>query len=168
MASAKLMLAALMLAGAWPLAAQQAGNAAVQQPAPPSASAERELAAIPLSEPDAAALPIAEDRGPASVEQSLQRLKTTASALMIVAHPDDEDGALLTYLSRGLGARTTLFTLNRGEGGQDEISADANDALGLIRTNELLKADEFYGVKQLWGTEVDFGFSKTQEEAFAR
>jgi hypothetical protein len=48
------------------------------------------------------------------------------------------------------------------------MSADSYDALGLIRTNELLKADEFYGAKQLWGTEVDFGFSKTQEESFAR
>jgi LmbE family N-acetylglucosaminyl deacetylase len=168
MASAKLMVAALMLASASPLAAQQAGNAAVRQPAPPSAFAERELAAIPLPEPDAAALPIAEDRGQAAVEQSLLRLKTTASVMMIVAHPDDEDGALLTYLSRGQGARVTLFTLNRGEGGQNEISAEAGDALGLIRTNELLQADEFYGVKQLWGTEADFGFSKTQEESFAR
>ena len=87
---------------------------------------------------------------------------------MIVAHPDDEDGALLTYLSRGLGVRTTLLTLTRGEGGQNAMSVDSDDALGLIRTNELLKAGEFYGVKQLWGTEVDFGFSKTQEESFAR
>jgi hypothetical protein len=31
-----------------------------------------------------------------------------------------------------------------------------------------LKAGEYYGVKQLWGTEIDFGFSKTQEEAFSR
>jgi LmbE family N-acetylglucosaminyl deacetylase len=61
-----------------------------------------------------------------------------------------------------------LLTLNRGEGGQNAISADADDALGLIRTNELLKADEYYGVKQLWGTETDFGFSKTQEESFAK
>ena len=87
--------------------------------------------------------------------------------MMIVAHPDDEDGALLTYLSRGLGVRATLLTLTRGEGGQNAMSADSYDALGLIRTNELLRADEFYGAKQLWGTEVDFGFSKTQEEAFA-
>ena len=64
--------------------------------------------------------------------------------------------------------RTTLLTLTRGEGGQNAISADAYDALGLIRTNELLRADEYYGAKQLWGTEADFGFSKTQEEAFAK
>src|SRR3954447_22221371 len=86
----------------------------------------------------------------------------------IVAHPDDEDGALLTYLSRGLGVRTSLFTLTRGEGGQNAMSAETYDALGVIRTQELLEADEYYGIKQVWGTEADFGFSKTQEEAFAR
>ena len=133
-----------------------------------NASLESELAAVPLPDPVVYALPLPEDRGEAQLEQTLKRLETTASVLYIVAHPDDEDGALLTYLSRGLGARVTLFTLNRGEGGQNAMSAEENDALGLIRTNELLKADEYYGVKQLWGTEVDFGFSKTQEESFAQ
>ncbi len=74
----------------------------------------------------------------------------------------------MTYLSRGLGVRVTLLTLTRGEGGQNAMSAESYDALGLIRTNELLKADEYYGARQLWGTEADFGFSKTQEEAFAK
>jgi LmbE family N-acetylglucosaminyl deacetylase len=123
---------------------------------------------LPPAKPSAIPLPLPEDRGQAALEQTLKRLGTTASVLYIVAHPDDEDGALLTYLSRGLGARVTLFTLTRGEGGQNAISADAYDALGLIRTNELLKADEYYGAKQLWGTEADFGFSKTQQESFAR
>ena len=120
------------------------------------------------TEPTSIALPLAEDRGAAATEQSLRRLSTAASLMMIVAHPDDEDGALLTYLSRGLGVRCTLLTLTRGEGGQNAMSAETYDALGLIRTNELLKAGEYYGAKQLWGTEIDFGFSKTQEEAFAR
>jgi LmbE family N-acetylglucosaminyl deacetylase len=123
---------------------------------------------LPATEPTSIALPLGEDRGAAALEQSLRRLTTTASVLMIVAHPDDEDGALLTYLSRGLGARCTLLTLTRGEGGQNAMSADSYDALGLIRTNELLKAGEYYGAKQLWGTEIDFGFSKTQEEAFSK
>jgi LmbE family N-acetylglucosaminyl deacetylase len=131
------------------------------------ATADR-LAAIPLPEPATNPLPIAEDRGCAALEQDLKRLETTASVLMIVAHPDDEDGALLTYLSRGLGVRATLLTLNRGEGGQNAMSADSGDALGIIRTQELLKAGEYYGRKQLWGTEADFGFSKTQEETFAK
>ncbi|MGA7858510.1 MAG: PIG-L family deacetylase [Terracidiphilus sp.] len=123
-------------------------------------------ALLPDAEPCDITLPLPEDRGQAALEQTLKRLRTTASVMMIVAHPDDEDGALLTYLSRGLGARAILFTLTRGEGGQNVMSVDSDDALGLIRTNELLKADEFYGAKQLWGTEADFGFSKTQEESF--
>ncbi len=124
--------------------------------------------AVSPGEPTSIALPLPEDRGASALEQALRRLHTTASVMMIVAHPDDEDGPLLTYLSRGLGARCTLFTLTRGEGGQNVMSGDTYDALGLIRTTELLEADRYYGVKQLWGTEADFGFSKTQQEAFAR
>jgi LmbE family N-acetylglucosaminyl deacetylase len=154
------VLAGLMLAGTQ--------CAAAQEKAHESAPTKLDFAAIPNSEPDEIALPLPEDRGAAALEQSLRRLGTTASVMMIVAHPDDEDGALLTYLSRGLGARATLLTLNRGEGGQNAMSADAYDALGIIRTNELLKAGAYYGVIQLWGTEVDFGFSKTQEQSFER
>jgi LmbE family N-acetylglucosaminyl deacetylase len=148
----RVFLAALALVGALRLCAQISND----------------NEAIPQPEAAVTALPIAEDRGAAALDQSLKRLGTTASVMMIVAHPDDEDGALLTYLSRGLGVRTILLTLNRGEGGQNAMSADDDDALGLIRTNELLRADEFYATKQLWGTEIDFGFSKTQEESFAR
>jgi LmbE family N-acetylglucosaminyl deacetylase len=142
------------------------GSVLAQQDA--QSSAENELAAVPLPEPQSEALPLPEDRGAADLEQTLKRLGTTASVLVIVAHPDDEDGSLMTYLSRGLGVRVTLLTLTRGEGGQNAMSAEEYDALGLIRTNELLKADEYYGARQLWGTEADFGFSKTQEEAFAK
>jgi LmbE family N-acetylglucosaminyl deacetylase len=141
-------------------AADASSSLSAQQAAAP--------AQLPAAEPGDIALPLPEDRGQAALEQTLKRLRTTASVMMIVAHPDDEDGALLTYLSRGLGARATLFTLTRGEGGQNAMSVDSDDALGLIRTNELLKASEFYGAKQLWGTEADFGFSKTQQESFAR
>ncbi len=125
-------------------------------------------AQLPPVEPRAVALPLPEDRGQAALEQSFRRLGTTASVLYIVAHPDDEDGALMTYLSRGLGARVTLLTLTRGEGGQNAISGETYDALGLMRTSELLKADEYYASNQLWGTEADFGFSKTQQEAYSR
>jgi LmbE family N-acetylglucosaminyl deacetylase len=114
------------------------------------------------------ALPLAEDRGAAGLEQDLKRLGTWASMMIVIAHPDDEDGAMMTFESRGQGVRASQLTLTRGEGGQNAISADAYDALGVIRSNELLRADQFYGVKQYFGTEADFGFSKTQEEAFAQ
>ena len=154
-------LAGLLWMGASPVktGAQQSAQ---------QADAATELAAVPLPKPQLNAMPLSEDRGAAAVEQALKRLSTTASILFIVAHPDDEDGSLLTYLSRGHGVRAKLMTLTRGEGGQNLMSADENDALGLIRTNELLKADRYYGVHQLWGTEVDFGFSKTREEAIAK
>ena len=124
--------------------------------------------AVSVREATSIALPLAEDRGQSALEQALRKLNTTASVMMIVAHPDDEDGSLLTYLGRGVGARAIVLTLTRGEGGQNVMTGDTNDALGVMRTNELLKADEFYGAKDLWGTEADFGFSKTQEESFAR
>jgi LmbE family N-acetylglucosaminyl deacetylase len=156
--SVTVALAGALLASAWPvcLGAQTATQ---------TTASHFEL---PPTEPSEIALPLPEDRGQADLEQTLKRLGTTASVLMIVAHPDDEDGALLTYLSRGMGARATLLTLTRGEGGQNAMTADTYDALGLIRTNELLKANEYNGAKQLWGTEADFGFSKTQAESFAQ
>ncbi|MGN6592430.1 MAG: PIG-L family deacetylase [Terriglobales bacterium] len=104
------------------------------------------------------------DRGAAAVWQSLQKLHTRASLLEVTAHPDDEDGGLLTHASRGLGARVALLTLNRGEGGQNLMSDDFYDALGLVRTQELLAAGRYYGVQQYFTRVVDFGFSKTKEE----
>jgi LmbE family N-acetylglucosaminyl deacetylase len=112
--------------------------------------------------------PIPANKGVLALEQSLLKLRTRASLLMIVAHPDDEDGGMLTYESRGRGVRTGTLTLTRGEGGQNLMSADFDDALGLVRTQELLAADRYLGVDQMFGTEVDFGFSKTKEEAFAK
>src|SRR6185312_13245498 len=63
------------------------------------------------------------DRGAALTWKLLKKLHTRASLLMIVAHPDDEDGATLAYESRGMGARTELMTLNRGEGGANVMSS---------------------------------------------
>ncbi|WP_263354935.1 PIG-L family deacetylase [Acidicapsa acidisoli] len=140
------------------LASMISSTVIAQQPVPP----------VPRAEATEIALPLPEDRGAAALEQSLKRLGTWASLMIIIAHPDDEDGSMLTYETRGHGVRASQLTLTRGEGGQNAISADAYDALGIIRTNELLRADQFYGVKQYWGTEADFGFSKTKEEAFAQ
>ena len=109
--------------------------------------------------------PLRVDRGTAALQQSLRKLGTRASLMMIVAHPDDEDGAMLTYESRGQGARVALLTLNRGEGGQNIMSNDLWDQLALVRTQELLAADRRYGVDQYFTRVADFGFSKTLDEA---
>ena len=111
------------------------------------------------------AWPIAENRGAAALDVALAQLHTRASMLMITAHPDDEDGATLTYESRSVGARVGLLTLNRGEGGANEMSSDFWDALGLVRTEELLQADRYYCVSQYFTIAADYGFSKTLKEA---
>ena len=144
------------MAAAVLLAALASGPARGQSPA---------LTARVQPAPDSSPLGI--DRGAAGLWQTLLKLRTRASLLMIEAHPDDEDGGMLTYHARGQGARAALLTLTRGEGGQNIMSEHIYDALGLVRTNELLAAGRYYGVEQYWGTVTDFGFSKTGEETLA-
>jgi LmbE family N-acetylglucosaminyl deacetylase len=108
------------------------------------------------------------DRGANGLSRGLAAIRTRASILMVVAHPDDEDGGLLAYQTRGLGARGELLSLTRGEGGQNAMSEDLYDALGLVRTEELLMSDRYYGASQYWGREIDYGFSKTREEALEK
>ncbi len=111
---------------------------------------------------------IAINRGAAALWRSLRELHTRASLIMFTAHPDDEDGGVLAYESRYMGADTTLFSLNRGEGGQNVMSSDFWDQLGLVRTEELLAADRYYGVHQYFSRVADFGFTKTKEEALQK
>lgn len=110
--------------------------------------------------------PLGVDRGSTGLWQRLLKLQTTASLLHTTAHPDDEHAGMLTYLSRGLGARTALLTLNRGEGGANAIGAELFDGLGLIRTEELRLSGRYYGLDdQYFTTVVDYGYSKTLGEA---
>ena len=99
---------------------------------------------------------------------ALRRLSTTARLMQTVAHPDDEDGGMLTLESRGRGASVLLMTLNRGEGGQNKVGSNLSDVLGVLRTLELLAADEYYGVQERFSRVADFGFSKNPDETFAK
>ena len=110
--------------------------------------------------------PLPEDLGALHLAQLLTKLKTTARIMQVVAHPDDEDGGMLTLEARGKGAGVLLFTVTRGEGGQNKFGAESSDELGILRTLELLEADKYYGVEQRFSHVVDFGFSKTAEETF--
>ncbi|MBS1801195.1 MAG: PIG-L family deacetylase [Acidobacteria bacterium] len=115
------------------------------------------------------ATPVPPDRGAAATWQALKKLHTRASVMMIVAHPDDEDGATLAYESRGQGARVALLTLDRGEGGANVMSSDYWDALGLVRTEELLQAGRYYGLDAQYFTSMaDYGFSKALDEALSQ
>ena len=86
--------------------------------------------------------------------------------LMIGAHPDDEDTELLTVLVRGMGAEAAYLSLNRGEGGQNLIGPELGEALGLIRSEELLAARRLDGARQYFTRAYDFGYSKSLDETW--
>jgi LmbE family N-acetylglucosaminyl deacetylase len=108
------------------------------------------------------------DMGAAGLVQALQRLTTTASVLHTGAHPDDEDSAFLARAARGDHARVAYLSLTRGEGGQNIIGPELFDALGVIRTEELLQARRLDGAEQLFTRAFDFGFSKNRAETSSR
>jgi LmbE family N-acetylglucosaminyl deacetylase len=112
--------------------------------------------------------PLPQDTGKAGLQEMLVRLGTTARLMQDVAHPDDEDGGMLTLESRGKGVTTLLLTLNRGEGGQNKVGSNLFDVLGVLRTLELLAADRYYGVEQRFTRVADFGFSKNADETFQK
>src|SRR6266481_1999926 len=124
------------------------------------------LSAALLALPSRAQFPPAPGTGPGLPEtiEAIDAARVTTRILYITAHPDDESGAILTYLARGLHADVALLSITRGEGGQNALGPEQAPQLGLIRTQELLAATRGYGVKLYFTRAKDFGFSKTPEE----
>src|SRR4051812_32323 len=112
--------------------------------------------------------PLAIDQGKTGLLLTLRKLRTTARLMHTAAHPDDEDGGMLTLESRGRGAMVVQMTLTRGEGGQNAVGKELGDELGMLRTLELLEADRYYGVDQRFSRVADFGYSKTAEETLQK
>ncbi|HYN14284.1 MAG TPA: PIG-L family deacetylase [Terriglobales bacterium] len=123
------------------------------------------LLVCPSTAPHLAASP-APARGTSELEQLLIQLHTTARLMHTVAHPDDEDGGMLVLEARGEGVTTLQLTLTRGEGGQNRTGSNLFDELGVLRTLELLAADQYYGVEQRFTRVADFGYSKSPDETF--
>jgi LmbE family N-acetylglucosaminyl deacetylase len=112
--------------------------------------------------------PLDFDRGASGLGLALRRVGTTARVLYVTAHPDDEHNGILVRLSRGLGLRTALLTVTRGEGGQNAIGPELFDALGVLRTGELLALHRYDGVEQYFGRAYEFGYSFSVEETLAK
>jgi len=108
----------------------------------------------------------AQERGAAALAQAVDGLGVTTRVLMIGAHPDDEDTQLLAWLARGRRVETAYLSLTRGDGGQNLIGNELGEALGAIRTEELLAARRVDGATQYFTRAYDFGFSKTAEETY--
>ena len=111
---------------------------------------------------------LADDQGYVGLGMALRQLSTTGIFMQAVAHPDDENNGLLVALKRGLGIRTVLATATRGDGGQNEIGPELGDALGVLRTAELMSMHRYDGAEQYFTRAVDFGYSFSLEETFQR
>ena len=98
------------------------------------------------------------------IYERIEKLNFLGSALYIAAHPDDENTALISYLSNDVHARTAYLSLTRGDGGQNLVGSEIRELLGVIRTQELLGARRIDGGKQLFTRANDFGYSKNPEE----
>lgn len=111
----------------------------------------------PATQPDAA-----------HILHKMQKLDVLGSVLYIAAHPDDENTRLIAWLSNGKKVRTGYLSLTRGDGGQNLIGPELGDALGIIRTQELMEARRIDGGEQFFTRAVDFGYSKNAEESFEK
>jgi LmbE family N-acetylglucosaminyl deacetylase len=105
--------------------------------------------------------------GAGELRLALRRLQVTGSVLYIGAHPDDDNTALLAFLARGRLVRTAYLSLTRGDGGQNILGTESGDALGVLRTQELLASRRVDGAEQFFTRALDYGFSKSPDEALA-
>jgi LmbE family N-acetylglucosaminyl deacetylase len=109
---------------------------------------------------------VAPERGAAALGSTLAGIGTTARVLTVAAHPDDEDTPIIAWLARGRHVETAYLSLTRGDGGQNLIGNELGEALGAIRTQELLAARRVDGGRQYFTRAFDFGFSKNAEETY--
>src|SRR4051812_27459701 len=103
-----------------------------------------------------------------ALELTLRKLASTGTFMQTDAHPDDEDNGLLAMLGHGQGMRTTLVTLTRGDGGQNEIGPELGQSLGVLRTEELLAVHRFDGAEQYFTRALDFGYSFSVDESIQK
>jgi LmbE family N-acetylglucosaminyl deacetylase len=103
-------------------------------------------------------------RTPALVQQ-LRAFASTGTVLHVAAHPDDENTQLITAMARGRGYRAAYLSITRGDGGQNELGKDFDEKLGVLRTQELLAARRLDGGRQFFTRAIDYGYSKSPEEA---
>ncbi len=109
---------------------------------------------------------LAQERGSAALAELVDGLGVSARVLLVAAHPDDEDTALLAWLVHRQHADAAYLSLTRGDGGQNLIGDELGEALGVIRTEELLTARRLDGATQYFTRAYDFGFSKSAEETY--
>lgn len=100
------------------------------------------------------------------IYHKIEKLNFLGTVLYVAAHPDDENTAMISYLSNQVKARVGYISLTRGDGGQNLIGSEIRELLGVIRTEELLEARKVDGGHQFFSRANDFGYSKHPDETF--
>ncbi|MCL6260264.1 PIG-L family deacetylase [Aquiflexum sp. TKW24L] len=108
----------------------------------------------------------AQSNSSSKIYHNLLRFQETKRILFVAAHPDDENTRLIAYLANAEHAEVAYLSLTRGDGGQNLIGSELGIELGMIRTQELLRARETDGGRQFFTRALDFGFSKNPDETF--
>ena len=104
----------------------------------------------------------------ADILHELKKLQVVGNALYVAAHPDDENTRLIAWLENERMVRTAYLSLTRGDGGQNLVGTEKGDAMGTLRTQELLEARKEDGGEQFFSRVDDFGYSKTADETFEK
>jgi LmbE family N-acetylglucosaminyl deacetylase len=112
--------------------------------------------------------PLPHDSGPVGLGLLLRQLPNDGSVLYVTAHPDDENNGVLVALNRGRGLKTSLLTVTRGDGGQNEIGSELFQAIGILRTEELAAVHRYDGADQYFTRAYEFGYSFSVEETFEK
>ena len=98
------------------------------------------------------------------IYHEIENLNFLGTVLYLAAHPDDENTRMISYFSNEVHARTAYLSITRGDGGQNLIGPEIRELLGVIRTNELLRARQTDGGEQFFTRANDFGYSKHPDE----
>lgn len=113
-------------------------------------------------------MPFRFDQGASGLALALRQLPVEGSVLYVTAHPDDENNGVLVALNRGRGLKTALLTVTRGDGGQNEIGPELFQAIGILRSEELMGVHKYDGADQYHTRAYEFGYSFSIEETFEK
>ncbi|MGS0748446.1 PIG-L family deacetylase [Halpernia sp. GG3] len=98
------------------------------------------------------------------IYDDMLRLQNNTTVMYLAAHPDDENTKIISWLTHEKHVDAVYLSLNRGGGGQNLVGTEKGESLGLLRTQELLRARKIDKGRQWFTRAMDFGFSKTATE----
>ena len=89
--------------------------------------------------------------------EAAAHIGTTARVLIVGTRPEDEDNALIAWLTLGRHVETAYLSLTRGEAGVNLVGSERDAPLAVVRTAELLAERQRDGAHQYFTRAYDFG-----------